>query len=67
MLYKFLNPTTNPKPETITPQAFLAGGCDKIWIWPILIFTAMMKKSNVVKSYDSVSIALSTQYSVGRE
>ena len=21
-------PTTNPKPETITPQAFLAGGCD---------------------------------------
>ena len=58
------------KPKDVTPHAFLAGGCDKIWIWPNLILIPMMKsfvKSNVVKLNDSVSIALSTQYSVGCE
>ena len=30
--------TTDPKPDIITPQAILTGGCNKIRIWPLLNF-----------------------------
>ena len=58
------NHTTNPKPETITPQAFMTGGCDNIWIWPISISLAVEQFCEIqCRKLLWLSIHHCTQYS----